>query len=171
MSKRPRTFGRMPGAIRSESSSPDFAGALTTVVVAISPPWTALCEHMYRAGPPLSRGWDVTQICDGLVDFGRRHALWWPIFDGHRKAAPTVFHPQSRCRPVARDLPGLGGGGRPRGALLPGRDRVSPPWQRRAPHRAHALGRRAAGGRRPDVAGLPRPPDPAGGGGACRPRI
>src|SRR3977135_2288519 len=35
----------MPGAIRSESNSPGFTGAPTTVVVAISPPWTALCEN------------------------------------------------------------------------------------------------------------------------------
>src|SRR5437868_11847671 len=46
MSKGPRTLGRIPGAIRSESSSPGLAGAPTVeVVVAISPPWVAVLPY------------------------------------------------------------------------------------------------------------------------------
>src|SRR6202165_2491259 len=123
---------------------------------------------MYRAGPVVSRVWEVTQICDGPVDFAAAQALRWSIFDGHTKATPPVLHPQFGCGPVARDLPGLGGGGLPRGAFLPGRDRVPAPRRRRAPYRPHAVGRRAAAGCRSSLTDLPRPPDPTGGGGACR---
>src|SRR4029077_2587583 len=46
---------------------------------------------MYRAGPRVSRVWEVTQICDGRVDFAPRHALWWPISMGTQKPGRPFF--------------------------------------------------------------------------------
>src|ERR1700687_3584082 len=46
---------------------------------------------MYRAGPRVSRVWEVTQICDDRVDFGQSHELWWPISMASQKPLRPFF--------------------------------------------------------------------------------